>query len=65
MNNAELIAALRKCASAEMCKSDEELPPCPFCEADTCSYEDIMRRAADALEKLNGIIDVFVKEDAE
>lgn len=51
--------ALRCCAMSdcEHCPYDAE-PICP-------STTELMNMAADEIERLNGIIDTFVKEDAE
>lgn len=51
--------ALRCCAmnDCEHCPYDAE----PICPSNT----ELMNIAADEIERLNGIIDVFVREDAE
>lgn len=59
MENTEIIKALRCCAmnDCENCPYDEEII-CP-------SPTELMKMAVDEIERLNGIIDVFIKEDAE
>ena len=51
--------ALRHCAASK-CEG------CPYDTETICpSTTELMSMAADELERLDGIIDVFIKEDAE
>ena len=52
--NDELIKALRWCADESICCDDFSGEKCPYCDVrkDSCSVDDILHDAADAIERL-------------
>ena len=59
MTNDELIKALRWCADESICCDDFSGEKCPYCDVrkDSCSVDDILHDAADAIERLMAEID--------
>lgn len=59
MNNAELIKGLRWCADESVCCDDFSGEKCPYFDEkkDSCSVDEILHAAADAIERLTAEVD--------